>query len=99
MFNVTVQKYFNNVIAWLWNIRFNWNDHAHLSIGLSGSVGAKRNGCTLEDGQVAVVSPHADAQEVVQRFAMNDVNNDITLKKIWIDLHLHTTDLVNKLAR
>lgn len=71
MFDDSVQKYFKNVIAWLWNIRFNLGDQAVLSIRLRWGTGMNRDGRTLEDGFVAIVFPYADAQEVVQRFAMN----------------------------
>ena len=71
MFNGSVQQYFKNVIAWLWNIRFKRGDQAHLSIRAGGDIGMKRHGRTLEDGFVTVVFPYADTQEVVQLFAMN----------------------------
>ena len=36
---------------------------------------------------------------MVQWFAMNQVNDDGALKKIWINLHLHAANAVDKLAR
>jgi len=71
MFNGSVQQYFKNVIAWLWNIRFKRGDQVHLNIRPGGGIGMKRDGRTLEDSFLTVVFPYADTQEVVQLFATN----------------------------
>jgi len=58
-----------------------------------------RDGLAFKEGIVTVTFAHTNANDMIQRFAMYQVNNDNTLKEIWINLHMHAADLVDKLTR
>ena len=99
MLHNIIQTYFHVVAAWLRNFNImKRSHHSNFLVWPGGSIGSQGLRGALEDGYSITIF-EADGKQVVQRFPMGEVNDDGTLKKVWIHLTLHAANTVDKLPR